>query len=197
MTSLHIIVYIPFILFCLVVAFLLFRYATLLTLSRISRLMLHLMGIIFFWIALRLIYSLLSMQIFGESSNLKILFMMISLPILLKFSFHWLIDCIFRIVRSLSYIKVKDFKKTFIITLIYIGTVVILTDFVFSIIYSFTILLGSNFGYFSNIPNFIDIKESLTPRLWKLFITFFTLLFQFIMRFRFQEIPFLFGFKNL
>ncbi|RAT95673.1 hypothetical protein ASG16_023020 [Brevibacillus sp. Leaf182] len=173
MITLEVFIYAFILYFCILSTLIFYKCATLSTLSLSLRVSIQVCALVFYWGALLLLYSLLSMFFFGENTTLKLSFMVISLVLPLVFALNALIESMYEIIDSLNKIKVTDFKKTFTITIIFIVLVVLLTDIVFSIIYSSVILLGDVFGYLTNKPNFTEIKKTFNTKTIEAFYNIF------------------------
>ncbi len=137
------------------------------------RIFCQLLLLVSYWTTLLFIFFLVNELIWRDEYVVKILFFIISLLPPFHFAIKNLIESTLIIINGFHEIKPKDLKKNFVLTIVGIIFVVFLTDFIFSIIYSFVLLLGDLFGYLTDKPNFHSITEAINSGSFSAFFNLF------------------------
>lgn len=152
-------IYISVIYIGILLSIFLFRFATSSKLSLVLRIFIQIWMLVFFWITLDLIHSSIGM-LTGENSLLTNVILLLCLILPLFFGVKDLIDFFHVIMIEYNKFSSNHFKRNLLVTMIIITMIVFCTDFVFSSIYSFAILLSDIFGYFHDKQGFNEIRTT-------------------------------------
>lgn len=148
----------------ILLSLLLYRFANNPILFLYEKIYLDIFLLLIYWMTISTIYIVLSEFLFEYNTVLKSTFFVTCLGLLFLRATKYLIDLTLGIINDVSKVKIKDPKMNLLATIITIVFIVILTDFIVSIIYSSVILLGGFFGNLTEFEYFTDIKEELNTK---------------------------------